>query len=884
MKITYLKLLNFAGIFTAMKRTKLEIDFSIGNPNTIINILVGGNGSGKTTLLSMLQPFSYVGTLDIRSGVELILPDKDGYKEIHYIDNDDEYIIKHHYTKSSKGRTIKSFISKNGVELNENGNVTSFKELVLSELGIEQDHLKLIRLGSNVTNFINMKVSERKSFTTDLLNDIEMYNTIYKKISENTRLHSSLIKSVSDRINRLNIYSEDAVQEEINIKEEQIQSIDREIELSNKHLGNYENEMSSILGDKTESEFMSENILLKNDLTELQNQQKQIRKTINNSGLLIQAGDYDAMYKTIQENINELKSETSSIDACLNINLKLLNSNFEKIDRLMSGMSEYNKANKLKETRQLYNDLKDKISKEATKFEKIDLKVTKEELLNVVNISNNINKLILDISEYDKRAVMEVLELFIAKKSVIKFADNKMSKIQTDIEKIKYKIAEKEKGLNINGIFIAFKPTGCTESNCPYEKFYKLAIDNKKIDGNLYEQLKSLENKFDYYANFSNIIGHINTIKMIINTNLNILKKIPNSIFDLNKIDLAIIGEGQFFNEEALVEVVSLIEDYEDYKQLLERVKDIEVELKSLEELTEVTNMYNKELQLLYKEQEKIENEITVARQEKSINENHIGRYMRIKEFIETVCFRYKDIENEIDEKEKELSKSVSKLKRLNELNNSITNITLTMNKLKDTRNRLLIEKNNRVNSLENYKELTTELKELEFKYDNLKIIRESVSSNKGIPLLFIQLYLKNTKNRVNELLESVFEDLQIDDFIINDKEFRIPYIKNGIKVDDISLASQGEGSFISLAISFALIEQSISKYNILLLDEIDSALDITNRAKFIQILEKQLYSIGAEQVFMITHNNMFDSYPVNLIMTSNTDIDNFSNVTVIHK
>ena len=57
-----------------------------------------------------------------------------------------------------------------------------------------------------------------------------------------------------------------------------------------------------------------------------------------------------------------------------------------------------------------------------------------------------------------------------------------MSKIQTDIEKIKYKIAEKEKGLNINGIFIAFKPTGCTESNCPYEKFYKLAIDNKKIE------------------------------------------------------------------------------------------------------------------------------------------------------------------------------------------------------------------------------------------------------------------------------------------------------------------------------------------------------------------------------------------------------------------
>ena len=236
----------------------------------------------------------------------------------------------------------------------------------------------------------------------------------------------------------------------------------------------------------------------------------------------------------------------------------------------------------------------------------MDLKVTKEELLNVVNIAHNINNLIQDISAYDKKAVLEVLELFIAKKSVVKFADNKLTKIHNEIEKVKYKIAEKEKGFNVNGLFIAFKPSGCKESNCPYEKFYKLSTENKKIDGNLYEQLKSLENRFDYYANFSSIEGLIKTIKMVLNTNINILKKIPSSIFNLNKIDLAIIGEDEYFNEEALVEVVSVIEDYEDYKQLIDRVKEIEVELKSLEELSEVTNMYNEELQLLYKEQEKV--------------------------------------------------------------------------------------------------------------------------------------------------------------------------------------------------------------------------------------------------------------------------------------
>ena len=40
----------------------------------------------------------------------------------------------------------------------------------------------------------------------------------------------------------------------------------------------------------------------------------------------------------------------------------------------------------------------------------------------------------------------------------------------------------------------------------------------------------------------------------------------------------------------------------------------------------------------------------------------------------------------------------------------------------------------------------------------------------------------------------------------------------------------------------------------------------------------------GAEQLFLITHNNMFDNYPVDVIMTSDVNIDNFKNVNIIWK
>ena len=84
--------------------------------------------------------------------------------------------------------------------------------------------------------------------------------------------------------------------------------------------------------------------------------------------------------------------------------------------------------------------------------------------------------------------------------------------------------------------------------------------------------------------------------------------------------------------------------------------------------------------------------------------------------------------------------------------------------------------------------------------------------------------------------------------------------------MNDVKYASQGELSFLSLAIAFALSRQVLTNYNIMLLDEIDGPLDIYNREKFIKVLENQIDRINAEQSFLITHNSMFSSYNVDII------------------
>lgn len=109
-------------------KDEIELDFTKSNNNIVM--LLGGNGSGKSVIMSSLQP--YKESFDDRK--TLILEGTEGRKEIDYLHNGHKYEIVHIYAK-----TAQSFISKDGVELNENGGVRTFEEIVSKELGITKD-------------------------------------------------------------------------------------------------------------------------------------------------------------------------------------------------------------------------------------------------------------------------------------------------------------------------------------------------------------------------------------------------------------------------------------------------------------------------------------------------------------------------------------------------------------------------------------------------------------------------------------------------------------------------------------------------------------------------------------------------------------------------
>ena len=203
--------------------------------------------------------------------------------------------------------------------------------------------------------------------------------------------------------------------------------------------------------------------------------------------------------------------------------------------------------------------------------------------------------------------------------------------------------------------------------------------------------------------------------------------------------------------------------------------------------------------------------------------------------------------------------------------------------------NDFIVKLTTKVNQLsfnkETYINLSNEYEALKLLFEDVDIIKDALNASKGIPLIFLQVYLKNCPIMMNTLLDTIYNgELQIEGFMIDENEFRIPFIKSGIKVPDISFASQGESSFISIVLSLSLIIQSMTKYDIICLDELDGPLDMKNREQFIKVLYSFINQVNSEQVFLISHNNMFESESVDLILTSDVDIDSYKYANIIFK
>jgi DNA repair exonuclease SbcCD ATPase subunit len=377
-------------------------------------------------------------------------------------------------------------------------------------------------------------------------------------------------------------------------------------------------------------------------------------------------------------------------------------------------------------------------------------------------------------------------------------------------------------------------------------------VDDKNEDVQFYHDMEMV------YSNIVSIIPSFTQYASIIERLPDDLKKdfLVTSIY--NKIKECKV----IYDEQKMNELLSLITEYENYIQLL---ADYNNEEKLIHKFSSHSSSgYLKE------QIETLENEIIDIRSKiSSWKEKNISLTEEINDCnrsLEVDCDIKETIEK-FDEIKALFENLTSDYAIYSDTIDRISTLELTLSKIKleiDTKKELLQKK---ISDLDQYTSLHKDLKKMNKIYDEMTLVKEALSSKQGIPLHFISNYLNNIEEITNELLEIAYDGkIYIDSFEITPAEFSIPFYNKGIRIDDVKYASQGELSFLSIALAFALSSQALSRYNIMLLDEIDGPLDTNNREKFIKILENQIDRINAEQSFLITHNAMFSSYPVDIL------------------
>ena len=870
MKITYLKLKNFVNIKAGMKKTEVEIDFSKSKNKLIL--LCGPNGSGKTSLLSEMHPFANSGNMDVRGDTNLIIDGKDGYKEIHIEDKDDKYIIKHYYMFSKKNKSVKSFISKNGVELNENGNVKSFKETVNEHLGIDHELLKLMRLGSNVTSLINMKSTNRKNFASKLFSDIEVYNGFYKKVSEEYRNLRAVLKSTADKISKFNVQDESEFQKQIDITMNEITNYNIKKDKLQKDIITLENKIMDIKID--DEELVNQNYLrIDDELISAQSLLELVRD-INMS-----KDEYELQFERNKQNLElKLIEIKSNIDKAISERDIYYNQK-QDLEESLKRAASAERIQNLKETIEKYkkeiNSLEKELNK-RTKYDKTNLLILKDHCQKTIDYIKELNM-------YSDHDIKRLMTSIIDNENIIKDIETLNIKNKNEYDKLNAEIINIE-NMNIDTNII-IDDNKCTK-DCPYREFYLQTIGKKKNLNNLIEkrneinkEIMKCEELFNLYNKLIFIKNHIlsydETFRIPIVYDYTdcftkyILGKPP---ININLLNIAIDDSEKF---DLLDKYKKDLESFEnEYKIIKDSGLDvIEIENKILD-INEIINTKNKTIEENSKSKIDLENDVAILTEEA----NNIIKALTIKDSMSDLYRQHEELRQRILEIDKlkmeksnytnEVIKYKSELKSIIEFINSLT---VKMNQLSF--------------NMETYNNLITEYNALKLLFEDADDIKEALNASKGIPLIFLQVYLKNCPIMMNSLLDTIYDgELQIEGFIIDENEFRIPFIKSGIKVPDIVMASQGESSFISIVLSLSLIIQSMTKYDIICLDELDGPLDTKNREEFIKILYTFIEQVNSDQVFLISHNNLFDNEPIDLILTGNMAVDNYKFANVIFK
>lgn len=888
MKYKWIELYGYAGIYNGMKLMDIKIDFTKCKTNKII--IKGDNGSGKSTLENAINPNP--------DSNDNFIPNCEARKNICLCNNGIDYIIRYIHPINNNGSrgTTKGYISKiiNGqtIELNPNGNISSCKDILYDEFNLDSNFISLSKLSSENRGLVDNRPADRKKLVNSIINILEVYNGIYKKLSKKSSTYKQLINSITYKIDNLG--------NELQLKSQLENIISRINKLENER----DMTIEAIATVKIKiSEFM--NILKNNNYDSIVSELKdvsshnkvlrnQILKKLTDLGIK-DINSIEEFLKYIEQQISISKStiannsfQVSNLLSQREIEFNDLKNKQIRLDSLQSDYNYLDIKNAMNQSQKIVSDYEKIFNEMGLKnislITKTEYDSAMESLKYLKDLSSNLLSL-YNISD---------LEYVINNIEYISSELTKTDKIKNEIDYLK---SEKERLFSSISIYISKqdiidelnnRPNECKIDTCPYIKSAleaSIQYPRKELE-KLQKEYDNIENEINKKSNYLN---KLNIFREILISVLSIKRELDSKINFILKLPVKRDFKETFFNRilsydsfdditklYGYIDCGNMIEEYKLAKSQLDKYQS---EYKLYEAKNNIIESILIDIESLTKKVDKMALDIETINNSTSDLEIKLREYEDVKIKISNLLSKINDDLKPSEEREKELLKIKDSLDvnsneieilhdNLNTLNNNLASVNSDIKGLSSEKEKI----NHSIILLEQYK---IELQDYSNKYSKIEKIKYYSSPSTGIQTLFMQLYMNKIISTANSLLSLLFDgEFILQPFIINENEFRIPCIGSGLLHDDISSMSTAQKCMISMILSFSILNQSSTRYNIIMLDEIDGGLDTINRGLFIELLDNLMNMLHCEQCFMISHNNELNTSVCDLIILKNSSND----------
>lgn len=876
MKLLSIRLENYIGIYNGRGDNILEVDLSQSTSNIVI--IRGSNGSGKSTLLKALSPLQDDNTA--------IIPGMEGKKTLRYLYNGEVYEILYvHPVKNDGSRgQVKMQVYKgmNRVELNPTWNVTSGKDIIFDLFNLDANFLTLSQLSSEDRGLADKKPAERKKFVNSIINGIEVYNNMYKVITKKYSTFKNMINTISSKIRQIgNI--EELNARFINISK-QVEDVSSERDKAVIEASKIDAEIGILTRDNNLEEYYKINEEIRDNIDYISASKSQVidlsKGELSSENLYELKDIIDSSLRTFDKDISKWKSEEA-----------VANAKIESISR---------------EKEDTFKSLQTKITKRGTLldggFSDSDLSLYKDTKAKIAELENDINSLnssIKNLSEAE--ALVNAMEMIVpvldslyngldatTKKEKYDFVkttlDNDGKYVDQTVElsrtynEVSRTVGELESEVLAYEILfdkaksLALRPKECKIDDCSFVKeaieasskhpekrindINKEISESKTLLKSLEKDIESYKELYDFNKRFTNLHGMVLSFRKLLEKSpvdyiidpyqlLASLDHMEKLMIDFNQIRGIFNIITTKSNYEEIIE--SLKEPAAKYEANKALIDELDSDIASLKDkLTTIDNR-------LMAEKDAISETVTDI----SLTEFKIEVYTKCKSLVDE-CIGLDTRNEELQAQINSLSDIALKVKtldaRMAEAKSRADRLNNDLNAILNERDKIASNKT----LLEDY------IRDLELYNKNFSIletIRYYLSPTTGIQTVFMRTYMGNIILKANELLSLIFNgQFIIQPFVINEAEFRIPCLGNGLVNDDISSMSTSQICMISMILSFAILSNSSTDYNILKLDEIDGGLDTENRIQFIGLLKQLISMVGCEQCFLISHNMEYDA------------------------